>query len=70
LVLSACRLTSVDTVLIDYQRMGGDQTLGDQALYALEIAEQYAQHLANGGNPLRVAYVGQPHHVSADHPGL
>ena len=69
LVLSTCRLNAADKVLIDYRRMDGDLTDGGKAVYALAILQQYQGHLADGGKPLRVAYLGQPHQVSPDEPG-
>lgn len=69
LVLSACRLNATDKVLIDYRRMEDQQTVGDRAAYALEISALYESYLADGGTPLRIAYLGTTSQVGPFDPG-
>jgi hypothetical protein len=69
LVISACRLTGLTKVLIDSRRMQGDIAATEKAIYSLEVREQYLHHLASGGEPLRVAYLGSAPRVSTYEPG-
>ena len=70
LVISACRLTGRNKVLIDFRRLRGDIAAIEKVIYSESIKEQYAQHLEYGGEPLRVAYLGAAHQVSTYEPGL
>lgn len=69
LVISACRLTGLNKVLVDFRRLQGDIAATEKAVYSLEVREQYMRHLATGGERLRIAYLGAVPQVSTYEPG-
>ncbi len=69
-LLSLCRKTGQRRVLIDYREMTGIPTSTEKTLYAFGIQDIYMTHLATGGQPMMVAYVGRPSQVSSFEPGV
>ena len=56
-VLSFCRTYDLDQVLIDFRDLQGFSFATSGILYAHTISSLYQQHLAGGGNALRIAYL-------------
>jgi len=69
-VLSVCRLTKHDKVVIDYRDYIGERLATDKIIYAFGIQDHYNEYLANGGHQLKVAYVGKSDQISSFEPGL
>lgn len=70
-VIAACRITGQSKVLIDFRGYYGTPAAIQRILYILGIHEQYTEHIASGGHPLRIAFVGSPPHVGGTYdPGL
>jgi hypothetical protein len=70
LVIAACRLTGLDKALIDFRQLEGETAAIQKLIYAIEVTEYYQKHLDSGGQPLRIAYLGQAPLVSTYEPGL
>lgn len=58
LVITACRQTEISHALIDYRQLGGEKMATQELLYAHRVGEFYQEHLAHGGQPLKIAFVG------------
>lgn len=58
LVIAACRQTGKSKVLIDHRVLAGEIMLTQELLYAHRTGEFYQNHLATGGQPLKIAFVG------------
>jgi len=56
-ILYYCRGNSLDQVLIDFRSMDSNIFSTAAILYAHNISRQYQKHVADGGLPLRIAYV-------------
>jgi hypothetical protein len=69
-ILSFCRIYSLDQVLIDFRDLGGVMYATVEIMYAHNISRLYQQHLTEGGEPLRIAYVGPETFVRNTMPGL
>jgi len=69
-VLSACRLSGISKVIIDFRRMEGVPAATEKALYGFGVQDHYRKHLLIGGQKVRVAYLGKSPFVSTYDPGL
>ncbi|MGW8248700.1 MAG: hypothetical protein ACWGOV_11415 [Acidiferrobacterales bacterium] len=69
-ILSYCRTYSVDEVLIDFRELGGTGFVTSEIMYAYQIARLYRQYIVNGGEPLRIAYLGPHTYINGWNPGL
>ena len=58
LVITACRQTGKSKVLINHRDLVGEIMLTQELIYAHRIGEFYQNHLATGGQPLKIAFVG------------
>lgn len=58
LVIAACRQTGKSKVLIDHRDLAGEIMLTQELLYAHRAGEFHQEHLAAGGQPLKIAFVG------------
>lgn len=69
-ILSYCRTYSVYEVLIDFRELGGIGFVTSEIMYAYHIAKLYRQFIAEGGEPLRIAYLGPNSYINSWNPGL
>lgn len=69
-ILLYCRTYSVDEVLIDFRELAGTGFVTSEIMYAYHIAKLYRQYIADGGEPLRIAYLGPHTYIKGWLPGL
>jgi hypothetical protein len=69
-VLSACRISGLSKVLIDFRDLAGIPATTEKVLYAFGIQDHYYKHISTGGQEIMVAYVGRPPLVSTWELGL
>ncbi|MDX5151090.1 MAG: hypothetical protein R3188_01320 [Acidiferrobacterales bacterium] len=69
-ILSYCSTYSVDEVLIDFRELGGTGYITSELMYAYHIAKLYRNYIVNGGEPLRIAYLGPHTYITGWNPGL
>ena len=70
LVLSACLLSGLSKVLIDYRNLAGEVYAVQEMLYAKKIIAQIKSYAQLESENLRFAYVGKVPQVSTYNPGL
>ena len=58
LVITACRQTGLSKALVDYRLLAGEKMVTEDLLYAHRAGEFHQQHLSSGGQPLKIAFVG------------
>jgi hypothetical protein len=68
-VIFACRQYDINKVLIDHRSVEGESAMVQEIIYATGIGELYSQHLAIGGAPLKIAYVGNESFIRSWMPG-
>lgn len=61
---------SLDQVLIDFRNLNDTMFATAEIMYAHNISRLYQQHLNQGGNPVRIAYLGPDTYISDSMPGL
>ena len=69
-VTAACRARGITAVLVDYRTVEGPAAMTEEIIYATRIGELYRQHLEEGGDPIRIAYLGNDSFVRTWSPGL
>ena len=69
-ILSFCRMYSLDQVLIDFRELGDTMFATAEIMYAHNISQLYKQHLDQGGEPVRVAYLGPDTYINDSMPGV
>jgi len=69
-ILLYCRTYSIDEVLIDFRELGGNGYATSEIMYAFHVARLYREHIAGGGEPLRIAYLGPTTYIKGWMPGL
>ena len=69
-ILSFCRMYSLDQVLIDFRDMDDKMFATAEIMYAHNISRLYQQHLEQGGEPVRIAYLGPDTYIRDSMPGL
>ena len=70
LVLSSCRRNYLNKALIDYRLLKGRIDATQKLIYALGVKDHYELHLNSGGQPLQIALLGSPSHVTSYDPGM
>jgi hypothetical protein len=69
-VLSACKITGLSKVLIDFRKLHGEIYSIQKIVYSLQIVGQIKDYFASKGKDLQFAYVGKTPQVSKYKPGL
>jgi len=59
----------VTRVLIDLRRLEGEGSATLQIIYRQRVTALYRQHVAEGGGPVRIAYLGSPNFIRDWKPG-
>ena len=57
-ILLFCRTSALHQVLIDFRALEWESFATAELLYAFNVAGMYERYLAEGGEPLKMAYVG------------
>jgi len=69
-ILLFCRTGALDRVLIDFRELEKDSFATADLLYAYNVAGIYERYLAEGGEPLKMAYVGPPTYGTGSIPAV
>jgi len=69
-VLSACKITGLSKVLIDFRKLHGEIYSIQKIIYSLQIVGQVKDYFASKGKDLQFAYVGKTPQVNKYKPGL
>ena len=69
-IMSFCRMYSLDQVLIDFRALDDTVFATAEIMYAHNISRLYREHLDQGGEPVRIAYLGPDTYISDSMPGL
>ena len=69
-ILSFCRMYSLDQVLIDFRDLDDTMFATAEIMYAHNISQLYQQHIGEGGEPVRIAYLGPDTYIRDSMPGL
>jgi hypothetical protein len=68
-LVSACRTFGLSKVIVDFRSVSGNIAATEKILYALDVHDHYEQHIAAGGENLKIAFLGSPPLVSTYEPG-
>lgn len=69
-VLSACKITGLSKILIDFRKLHGEIYSIQKIIYSLQIVGQVKDYFASKGKDLQFAWVGKTPQVSKYKPGL
>lgn len=65
-VLTACKLSDIYNILIDYRKLEIDSTATEKVIYASEIIKKHKSLLKL--KPIKIAYLGRPSHLESYQP--